>query len=256
MASRMDRYSKQEIASTSNARSDRNKSLYKKIEDMDSYTNITGVATIENKNEIDIEKVKAMLKSRENKKRDFYENNEIEEIELQEQEEIRNYDINELLSKVKEKCSTGETNFRSLTDKQKELLKSLNERNKQLKEEENELDELVKTISNMKAITEKDIEDSNTDDVGLLDDLKSDTMVGDASSIKKIIDEEKEFTREFDTMPIDKSFYTSSFGFTQRDFEELKDMNHKIKKDNKFIITLLIILILIIVVGVVIYFIK
>lgn len=256
MASRMDRYSKQEIASTSNARSDRNKSLYKKIEDMDSYTNITGVATIENKNEIDIEKVKAMLKSRESQKRDFYDNEVKEEIELQEQEEIRNYDINDLLSKVKEKCSTGETNFRSLTDKQKKLLKSLNERNKQLKEEENELDELVKTISNMKAITEKDIEDSNTDDVGLLDDLKSDTMVGDASSIKKIIDEEKEFTRELDTVQIDKSFYTSSFGFTQRDFEELKNINHRLKKDNKFIIILLILLIILIIGGVIFFVVK
>ena len=50
-----------------------------------------------------------------------------------------------------------------------------------------ELNELVKTISNMEPIRD----DENTDDdVGLLDDLKSDTMVGDASSIKKIIDEE------------------------------------------------------------------
>ena len=92
----------------------------------------------------------------------------------------------------------------------------------------------------MKAIKEDD------DDVGLLDDLKSDTMIGDAPSIKKIIEEEKQLTKEFDDMEVDKSFYTSSFGFTQRDFEELKDMNHKIKKDNKFIITLLIILIVLI----------
>jgi len=98
--------------------------------------------------------------------------------------------------------------------------------------------------------------DDNTDDVGLLDDLKSDTMVGDASSIKKIIDEEKEFTKEFDTMQLDKSFYTSSFGFTQKDFEELKDMNHKIKKGNKFIITLLIILILLIIAGVIFFVVR
>ena len=255
MASRMDRYSKTELISTSSARSDRNKSLYKKIEDLDSYTNIAGVATIENKNEIDIEKVKAMLKSRESKKRDLYEQTQIDEAE-EEQEEIRNYDINDLLSKVKEKCSNEEVNFRSLSEKQKKLLKSLNERNKQLKQEEDELEELVKTISNMKAITEKDIEESNTDDVGLLDDLKSDTMVGDASSIKKIIDEEKDFTREFDTVQIDKSFYTSSFGFTQKDFEELKDINHKLKKDNKFIIILLVFLILLIIVGVIFFVVK
>lgn len=255
MASRMDRYSKTELMNTATARSDRNKSLYKKIEDLDSYTNIAGVATIENKNEIDIEKVKEMLKTRESSKNDFYEKAKEEE-EIIEEEEIRNYDINDLLSKVKEKCSKEEVNFRSLSDKQKKLLKSLNEKNKQLKEEDDELEELVKTISNMKAISEKDIEDSNTDDVGLLDDLKSDTMVGDASSIKKIIDEEKEFTREFDTMQIDKSFYTSSFGFTQRDFEELKNINHKLKKDNKFIIILLLIIMVIIVAGVIFFVIK
>ncbi len=256
MASRMDRYSKTELTSTSSARSDRNKSLYKKIEDLDSYTNIAGVATIENKNEIDIQKVKAMLRNREDKKDDLFEKNEIEEVEIQEPEEIRNYDINDLLSKVKEKCSNDEVNFRRLSEKQKDLLKSLNERNRQLKKEEDELEELVKTFSNMKAITEQDIEESNTDDVGLLDDLKADTMVGDASSIKKIIDEEKEFTKEFDTMKLDKSFYTSSFGFTQKDFEELKDINHKLKKDNKFIIILLIFLIILIIVGVIFFVVK
>ena len=45
MASRMDRY-KEESRTT--GRSDRNKSLYKQIEDLDSYTNIAGIATIEN----------------------------------------------------------------------------------------------------------------------------------------------------------------------------------------------------------------
>ena len=87
-------------------------------------------------------------------------------------------------------------------------------------------------------------------DVGLLDDLKSDTIVGDAASIKKIIEEEKEKRIEDTNVEIDKSFYTSSFGFTQSDFEELKNMNHKIKKSNKFIIVLLIILIVLIAAGV------
>ena len=94
------------------------------------------------------------------------------------------------------------------------------------------------------------------DDVGLFDDLKSDTMVGDASSIKKIIDEEKEFTQDLEEIKLDKSFYTSSFGLTQKDFEELKDINHKIKKDNKKIITLLVILISLIVIGTLFFIIK
>ncbi len=253
MASRMDRYSKTELTSTQIGRSDRNKSLYKQIEDLDSYTNIAGVATIENKNSIDLEKVKELLRSREIK------TNEKEDVKIEEQEEkdeeTRNYDIRALLSKAKENEDKENKKYRSLSSKQHKVLRELNEKNKEnkkLKEiDEEELSELVKTLSNMSTIT-----DDDTGDVGLLDDLKSDTMVGDASSIKKIIDEEKELTEEFENMKLDKSFYTSSFGFTQRDFEELKNINHKIKKDNKFIITLLIILIVLIIIGAIIYFIK
>ena len=246
MASRMERYSKSEKTAYASARSDRNKSLYKQIEDLDSYTNIAGIATIENKNSIDIEKVRELLRSREQKEE--IKKQEIEEEIIEDKEETRNYDIKDLLSKVKE--SEEDKKYRSLSAKQHKILKELNKKSEELKEEESELDELVKTISNMKAIKEED------DDVGLLDDLKSDTMIGDAPSIKKIIEEEKQLTKEFDDMEVDKSFYTSSFGFTQRDFEELKDMNHKIKKDNKFIITLLIILIVLIIVGAVFFIIK
>ena len=65
MASRMDRYKEDESRIT--GRSDRNKSLYKQIEDLDSYTNIAGVATIDNKNSIDLEKVKELLRHSEKK---------------------------------------------------------------------------------------------------------------------------------------------------------------------------------------------
>lgn len=253
MASRMDRYSTTETSNIRAGRSDRNKSLYKQIEDLDSYTNIAGIATIENKNSIDIEKVKELLKSREDKHEDKKEQVEVKEEQVE--EEIRNYDIKDLLAKIKAE-DAGEKKYRSLSSKQHQVLRELNEKNKQnkrLKEiDEEELEELVKTISNMEAISDE----SNTDDVGLLDDLKADTMVGDAASIKKIIDEEKELTKEFDDMKLDKSFYTSSFGFTQKDFEELKDINHKIKKDNKFIITLLVVLIILIVVGVIFFIAK
>ena len=45
MASRMDRYYKSELVSS--GRSSKNKSLYEQIKDLDNYTNIEGVATIE-----------------------------------------------------------------------------------------------------------------------------------------------------------------------------------------------------------------
>jgi len=247
MASRMDRYEKKEFVNTSSGRSARNKSLYKQIEDLDSYTNITGIAKMENKNSVDIEKVKELLNSRENKNKEKSVEN-IEEIQEEKVEEkIKNYDINDLLSKAKEKEPIEDNKYRSLSEKQQKLLKELTKKNKKLKKDiEEELDELSKTISDMKTLKNED-----PDDVGLLDDLKSDTMVGDAASIRKIIDEEKDLTRDFEEMEIDKSFYTASLGFTQRDFEDLKDMNHKIKKDNKFIIALLILLIILVIVCVV-----
>ena len=97
--------------------------------------------------------------------------------------------------------------------------------------------------------TLKQVEEAEAD-VGLLDELKSDTMVGDAASIKKIIEEEKKETKLEETnTEIDKEFYTSSFGFTKSDFEDLKNINQNIKKSNKLIIILLIIFILFIATG-------
>lgn len=251
MASRMDRYKEDESRIT--GRSDRNKSLYKQIEDLDSYTNIAGVATIDNKNSIDLEKVKELLRHSEKKEEIILDEETIEEKEL---EETRKYDIKDLLSKAKDN-DNEESKYRSLSKEHYKLLEELNKRNQQNKKmkemEEVELEELVKTISDMEPVDENSIDG---DDVGLLDDLKSDTMVGDAASIKKIIEEEKEFTKELDTMKLDNSFYTSSFSFTKRDFEELKDINHKIKKGNKFIIALLILIIILIVVASVYYIMK
>ncbi len=254
MASRMDRYYKSELVSS--GRSSKNKSLYEQIKDLDNYTNIEGVATIEKTNEIDISKVQEMIKNRENykKKRQLRDilKEEVEELEkIEEVQEItKNYDIKDLLSKIKDE-PIEEQRSRSLKEEQIEILKSLNVKEKpkkvEIEEEEQELKELLNTIASTKALTDL----SNVEgDVGLLDDLKSDTIVGDAASIKKIIEEEKEKRIEDTNVEIDKSFYTSSFGFTQSDFEELKNMNHKIKKSNKFIIVLLIILIVLIAAGV------
>lgn len=257
MASRMDRYYKSELVTS--GRSTKNKSLYKQIEDLDNYTNIEGVATIEKSNEIDISKVKEMLKNREDYKKQRHlrtfleEEKEIVAPKVEEKkEEPKNYDINDILSKIKEKSSISKDKYRSLGEEQFNVLKSLNQKGKDydIEKEEAELKELINTITANKSLNDL----ANTDDVGLLDELKSNTMVGDASSIKKIIDEEKDRTFKNDldenTMEMDKSFYTSSFGFTQSDFEELKNINHKLKKGNKFIIILLVAILLVVIAGV------
>ena len=257
MASRMDRYYKSELVTS--GRSSKNKSLYEQIENLDNYSNIEGVATIEKTNEIDISKVQEMIRNRENyqKQRQLKnilqeEKDELEKIPDQ-IEETKNYDIKDLFSKI-EKEAKEENKIRSLDKEQYEVLKKLKikERKYDIQKEEEELKELINTISSTRALN--DIK--NVDgDVGLLDDLKSDTVVGDAASIKKILEEEKEETKlENTNTEIDKSFYTSSFGFTKKDFEELKNINHNIKKSNKFIIVLLITFIILIIIGSIYFF--
>ena len=50
-------------------RSQRNQSLYREIYDLGEYSNIEAVATLDRTNEIDITKIKDMLKNREDYKR-------------------------------------------------------------------------------------------------------------------------------------------------------------------------------------------
>lgn len=255
MASRMDRY---KDSSTNTGRSRKNQSLYDEIRNLDTYSNIEGVATIEHANEIDMNEVRKLLKNREN-----YKKQRDAGIITEEKKEIikedtpkpveKNYDINAILNKMKQKQEINDNEHRKLSDDQYDFLKKLNAKNdniqKEIEKEEKELNDVINTIK----LSKKALEDT---DAGLFEDLKSDTMVGDASSIKSIIDEEKEKKKELEdtsTMQLDKSFYTSSFGFTKSDFEELKDMNQKIKKSNKFIIVLLVVLILGIA-GAVVYF--
>lgn len=234
MSSRMERYSKtneQDLVYPSfSNRSQKNKKLYSEIQDIQSYSNIEGVATIEKTNEIDITKVKNMLKNRENYKKQKQFGSVISSETIIEEQvedtilEEKNYDIKDILSKIKTENSN--TRSATLTEEQYEFLKNLNNRRK---------------IADIDEEQELEVKDA-----GLLDELISDTMVGTSPSIKNIIDNEKE--KQFNiasTEELDKSFYTSSFGFTQSDFEELKNMNTNINNSNKAIIVLLSILILI-----------
>lgn len=254
MSSRMERYSNvldTDYKSTNTNyknRSDRNRSLYEDIQNLKTYSNIEGVASIENNNEIDITKVRSMIQNRENYKnkkkfgRLLSDENITQETIEEVYKEPKVYDINDALSKIKIEKDHKENH--KLTKEQYEFLKKLKSR--EYDEEKDELEEILNTITKNKDLN--NLKDEN--DVGLLDSLKSDTIVGNASSIKKIIEEEKKNIQnedDDDDMEIDKSFYTSSFGFTQRDFEELKNMNVNLKKSNKTIIVLLSALILIVI---------
>lgn len=256
MASRMDRYRQKEERST------KNESLYRRIQDSSSYSNIEGIAEFDKTNEIDITRVKAMLQNRENYQKQKQYNTLIEKEEVKHEEivddyeEIKNYDIKEVLDKAKEDWDAPKEKYRSLKNIRYDILDRLNL--KATPEEEQELQELIDTIA-MRNMQE---ESNESDDLGLLDDLKSDTMVGDASSIKKIIDEAKEEeervevekietekAQKFDVDELDKSFYTSTFEFSSNDFEDLMNMGENLKKHNILLTILIVIIVLALLAG-------
>lgn len=256
MASRMDRYRQKEERST------KNESLYRRIQDSSSYSNIEGIAEFDKTNEIDITRVKAMLQNRENYQKQKQYNTLIEKDEVkheevvEEYEEIKNYDIKEVLDKAKEDWDAPKEKYRSLKNIRYDILDRLNL--KATPEEEQELQDLIDTIA-MRNMQESKNE---SDDLGLLDDLKSNTMVGDASSIKKIIDEAKEEeervevekieaekAQQFNVDELDKSFYTSTFEFSSNDFEGLMNMGENLKKHNILLTILIVIIVLALLAG-------
>lgn len=256
MASRMDRYRQKEERST------KNESLYRRIQDSSSYSNIEGIAEFDKTNEIDITRVKAMLQNRENYQKQKQYNTLIEKDEVkheevvEEYEEIKNYDIKEVLDKAKEDWDAPKEKYRSLKNIRYDILDRLNL--KATPEEEQELQDLIDTIA-MRNMQESNNE---SDDLGLLDDLKSNTMVGDASSIKKIIDEAKEEeervevekieaekAQQFNVDELDKSFYTSTFEFSSNDFEGLMNMGENLKKHNILLTILIVIIVLALLAG-------
>ena len=247
MASRMDRYHEKE------ERSVRNEALYKSIENLGNYTNIEGVIAIDKTNEIDITRVKEMLQSREGYQKEkkyrqlvSEEKEEAEPIPIEEEEE-RNYDIRDVLTKAKDTRTEEEEEYRVLKNVNYDVAKRISP--KSLAKETVEK-ELVDTVT----IPKPNVED-NKEESGLLDSLKSDTMVGDPSSIKKIIEEakveeekqeeEKRLDASSNLSNIDTTFFTSSLGFKDSDFEDLKNLGENIKKHNLLLRVLIVCLVLV-----------
>ena len=259
MASRMDRYN-----NTSNvARSVKNKDLYKEIQNT-SANNIEIVKTIDKANEIDVNRIKNIINNREKYKKEQklrqsisgsninidlevkkpderYDIMDIKPEKLKEDiSEVKNYDLVDVLSKAKDDRKDVTSTNRNLKDLEYTELNSLNLHKKEYKDSEAELKDLINEINKTSKINLKD-------DVGLLDDLKANTMVGDASSIKKILDSERKEAKKDDTKELDKSFFTSVYDFEDADFDEA--LAKKKSKKKKIIIAIIIFLVVIAVVA-------
>ena len=257
MASRMDRYYKS--GNTGMERSRKNKDLYKRVHNESrGIDSINSVSKICKANEIDLSKIKNIVSDREAFKKerklresigesnlnidipskndsvDSYDIMDVkpEKIDVEDtKEEVKNYDLSDVLNKAMDDYTESDSKNRNLKNLEYTDLNSLNLRKKEYKNSELELKDMVKSIDNTSNLNKLG------DDVGLLDSLKSNTMVGD-SSIKKVIEQDKEEEKRDDTKELDKSFFTNTFDFDDADFDEL--LAKKKGKKKKIIIAIII----------------
>lgn len=253
MASRMDRYN---YSSDTAKRTSKNSSLYDDIYESREYGKLSDVKDINvdtlsvtTSHQVDIEEVKALLE-----KRDSYQKNRrivkeqptiTKESKVYE-EEIKNYDLNDMISKARE-GKKEEYRPRSLADTQvltlKEIVTQKDYSNKS-KLDDDEVKDLVDTIYRNNLL----------EDGGLLDDLKSSGNTIADPNIKEILKEKKEEMEKSndEVEGIDKTFFTSSLGFKKSDFEEMSDDFDDSSKGSK-IATFFLIISCLIFVGLIVY---
>lgn len=261
MPTRMERYYRSNPDNSK--RTSRNEELYKSIYKSGEYSNIEGITSIGNTNEIDITKLKEMLKSREEQKAEREYRNQIRkehpiEIPVMEESTDRNYDIRDILQKAKTERTEEDNKNRSLKNTQYNILKNLNledipEHYSELEKENKELKELIHTITStsmLQQINDKDLS------LELFSDLKSSDTTVDTIPVKKITSENLNAQSDgYTKTGIDHSFFTSSMGFKKEDFEDSDDFcEHKNKKIGKIALIICIVaLALVSVVGIIIF---
>lgn len=266
----MERY--YEVDSENSKRTRKNADLYQKIYENDEYSNIEGIATTLKPNEIDISKIQQMLKTRDEKNRKEKEVREVitkpvpkeNETDVSfEHDDEKNYDIRDILNKAKSERKEIDKDYHKLKDDSYMNFKDVNVKKEPTKEEEEEeLKELIHTITNTSMLNKLGDQELS---LGILDELKSNTMVGDPSSIKDALAKEKEDLKDDnyleddkddDKQNMDKSFFTSSLNFKEEDFDELGEMSKKIKKNDLLMNILIFVLLVVFTTSVIFYVLK
>ena len=256
MSSRMNKYYEESLDTPS--RYHKNEELYKEISksELESF-DIKSNATIlgENKNEIDVEKIKKIL---DNKYNEIPKRRSIrldETIDIEEEKEItKEYDINVILEKAKEqkKDNYEEERLRKLRDTQFDILNNLNITKKDDEEDRDLVEDNLKDLINTIALNENRHNDSSPLDI--LSDLKGSDDTEVLDGLKEEIDElednlEKEDKNITDTKMIN-SFYTSSNALKNKDFEDIDDFSKSIESNNVFIKIIIGIVVIVFLVGV------
>lgn len=241
MSSREERYYDKNV--DPQKRSVRNQDLYKTVYEDETYSNIEGVMDTTKTNEIDISKVKEMLKLEQeqaNKKNQLIK----KDLELPDMASLddddkddKNYDIRDVLAQAKEEKEDEDRKRRSLKNIDFETLKKeLRNRNKFNDEESikdlKEIKNLINTITGSN--DDLNMLGNQNSSLDIFSDLKGDTTKlnrNNTGSIEKIIAEAKRYEDEHEKeekdnteIPsIDKSFYTTTLKLKKKDFVENDD---------------------------------
>lgn len=239
MPSRMERYYQ---ANEVKRRTTKNQDLYRTIYDEAEYSNVEGISVIEKNEKIDINMIRELINGTSNTSKVKEEKKVYQQPIIEEKEEERNYDIRDVLEQAKQERPEKEKKF---SNTQYNILKGIN-LNETMSAPKNVDDDDLKNM--IEAITVNSKGGYTSD---LLDDLKSihDPKMQDL--IYEQIEKEKVDSKDSEEMEIDKSFYTSSLGFTNDDFEDLKDMKDSIKTNNILTKILIFILLVVLITGII-----
>lgn len=265
MNSRLDKYyeNNDEIV---NSRVHKNEELYKEISksEIDGYE-VKSNATVlgENKNEIDVDKIKKILDTKYNEipKRKSIRLDDVEE-EKEEVETTKEYDINVVLEKAREQKTENyeEERLKKLRDTQFDILKNLDIEKTKRENDQDELDDLeednLKSLINTIALNEKN--NATNTSLDILSDLKGSGNTEVLSGLKEEVEKkDKEETEELSktntsTTNLVNSFYTSSNAIKKKDFEDIDDEFAKdMESNNVFIKVVIGIIILVFLAGVI-----
>lgn len=259
----MERY--HESNSDTNKRTKKNADLYQKIYETDEYSNIEGIATTLKPNEIDISKIKEMLKNRDEKTR---KENDLKDLmkrpipKLTPEETVsfesddKNYDIRDILDKAKSERKEEDTHHK-LSHTSYDIFENMKKEVPKEPEQE-ELKELIDTITSTSMLNKLGDQELS---LGLLDDLKSDTMIQNPAEIKAALAQEKQELKddnsiEEEKQDMDKTFFTSNLNFKEDDFDELEEMGKNMKKNDTIMNILIFILLVVFATSIIFYILR
>jgi len=286
VASRMDKYNKTKVDSTSSVQSrlSKNEDLYEKIYTNKAFTEFTNASF---DNVIDLSNISSNINTN---KREQYQKSrilgddsivstsekdtlEINESEIEEiDKRERNYNINDILENARKNRKTEDEidkkkrlknmEYSILSDLSKEKLSEYreNKQKKLTKDEEENLEELIHTITSNSL--RKKIDDELLSD--LLPSEESETIISKEllNQLEEIEEKNIEIKEELEEEDkIDNSFYTRSMDLSKEDFdleglredEDEEDYSFLDEKKSGFLPKLVLVLFIIAVVSIIIY---